>query len=88
MRNKPQEIMHKTIMHNHIKISIYKTILFYDIAAIGDMEYLKKIKKQYLSESHIIKNSWFGKPLIVLDTFTELEDAKRVYDKIEDILHS
>jgi len=79
--------MQKTIMHKHITVMLCKTHMFYDIILLGETSCLEKAGKQYNSESTVIKQSVFdNRPCLVLDTFTELEDAIRVYNDLEEMI--
>ena len=87
--NYPKKLMSKVINFDNqlVKISLCKATYLYDI--LGEClntDCLEKIRKTYNSESKVFKKGRFGKPLVVIDTFFELENAKEVYLQLEDIL--
>ena len=47
----------------------------YDLLAIGAIEDLKKLRKKYVY-SHLMKNSYAGVPLLIIDTCDTLTAAK------------
>ena len=82
---KPELIMEKKVFG--VRIALTKTLLFYDILALSDdRDKLEWVKNKYGTTSYIIEDSIYDTSLVVLDTFTELDDAVEVYNKIEDII--
>ena len=53
----------------------------YDIIAVGKTELLKKLGKS-ISHTHFIKKSVLGVPLLVVDTFDTISDAKKYVKEI------
>jgi len=85
MSDKPQIIKQKEA--GNVTVLLCKAAPLYDIVIQGETKHLEKVKVAYNSESEIIEASIYGKPVMVLDTFTELEDAKESYDKFEEMLN-
>ena len=85
MSDKPQIIKQKEA--GNVTVLLCKAAILYDIVIQGETKHLEKVKVTYNSESEIIEYNVYGKPVMVLDTFTELEDAKESYDKFEEMLN-
>ena len=94
---KPKKIKTKVIKIDYqhtLYLSICKTIYFYDIVLECENYYylkniVKKIKKisSSLSSFKVIKKGVFGKPIVVLDTFTSKRAAKRFYNYLKNIIN-
>jgi len=83
----PKLIMQKDIMYNDVimKVSVYKTIYFYDIIISGDNKLLLKLKQQN-EYANYMDYSKFGYPILIWDTTDKLDEAKYVVKEFEKMI--
>ena len=86
-RNYPELIMQKDITYKKkkINIAIYKTTYFYDIIISSDVKSLIKLRKLQ-EHANLIDYTIFEYPILIWDTTQTIDEAKFIYDMIEEMI--
>jgi len=86
-RKYPKLIMQKDIEYKNKKmnVAVYKTTYFYDIIISGDVKMLQDIKSKQ-EYANLLDYTIFEYPILIWDTTQTIDEAKFIYDMIEEMI--
>ena len=77
-------ILFEKVLSGDVHLLICKTGFYYDVLLLGVFDKLVSMCKSFSYNRDIIRESVLGGSCAVIDTFSELEDAKRFFNELVD----